>query len=436
MPGKVILRATEGSIEGQEFPFEEHDTFIFGRGGDCHARLPRDDPSASRHHFIIEVSPPAARLRDLGSLNGTFVNGDKRGGRKEGQTPEEGARERFPDVDLVHGDRVSVGKTVFTVETFAPAEATGAGRVVSDAPPLLDPQSDPYEVLARLLEAVRGRGEPVPTGFAGYEVEKKLGEGGMGAVYLARRKEDGRKVALKVMLAKVAVSEEAQKAFLREVEVTRALRHPNLVEFVDHGAGGGGFFFVMEFCPGGSVADLEKERGGRLPLDEAAGIVIQALAGLAHAHEKGFVHRDLKPQNVLLTNRVRGIAKVADLGLAKNFEKAGLSGGFTVTGQSAGTPPFMPREQVTNYKYVKPACDVWSMAATLYHMVTNEFPRDFGRGEDPIAIILGQAPVPIRKRDSSIPAKVAKVIDKALSDKVADRCADAGEFKEALEGAL
>lgn len=384
-------------------------------------------------------------MRDLGSLNGTFVNGTKCGGRKKDQTPEEAARERFPEVDLKHGDRVSVGKTVFTVEvqtepepevavdTPAPASRTCEPVIDTAAP---DVQSDPYEVLSRILHSAAGdAGEPLPTGFDGYEVLKQLGIGGMGAVYLARRKSDGRQVALKIMLAKVATSEKARQAFLREIELTQGFRHPNLVEFLDRGGAGGGFFFVIEFCPGGSVADLLKARGGRLPLAEAAGIVTQALDGMAYAHAKGFVHRDLKPQNLLLTDRAGGVTKVSDFGLAKNFEKAGLSG-FTATSQAAGSCPFMPREQVTNYKYVKPVSDVWSMAASLYQMLTGHFPRDFERGADPIYTILTQPPVPIRKRDPSLPARVAMVIDQALSDVPGDRFADAAQFKNSLQRAL
>jgi serine/threonine protein kinase len=123
------------------------------------------------------------------------------------------------------------------------------------------------------------------------------------------------------------------------------------------------------------------------------------------------------------------------LGLAKNFQRAGFSG-MTVTGQVAGTPGFMPREQVTNFKLVKPTCDVWSMGATFYNMLTGQFPRDFPHGRDKMQIVLQSPVVPIRKRDSNIPQRVAEVIDRALAEKPQERYQDAGEMLKALKAVL
>ena len=91
MPARVSLRVTSGPIAGRVFAFDAHDTFLFGRAPDCHAQLAEDDTTASRHHFLLEVNPPVARLRDLGSLNGTHVNGRRHGGRDPHETPEQGA---------------------------------------------------------------------------------------------------------------------------------------------------------------------------------------------------------------------------------------------------------------------------------------------------------------------------------------------------------
>ena len=114
---------------------------------------------------------------------------------------------------------------------------------------------------------------------------------------------------------------------------------------------------------------------------------------------------------------------------------AGFSG-MTATGSYAGTYPFMPREQVTNFKYVKPVSDVWAMGATLYHMLTNRYPRDFVRGRDPIEVILRGEIVPIRKRLTSFPRSVAEVIDRSLANKAEDRYQDAGEMLQALRKVL
>lgn len=494
MPGKVTLKIVKGPIQGQAFAFEEHDTFIFGRSPDCHAQLPAEDLTASRHHFILEVNPPDARLRDLGSLNGTYVNDVKYGGRSKDETPEEAAKRKFHEMDIKDGDLIRVGETVFTVRVEAPAVCCDCGRRIQDAekkacewiagtficpacrekalkgnepPKKPEPirckqcgkdvsaevgggrrgdyvcqscqakaEADPAALLLKLLrEHLPGRGEPVPSDIPGYELGKMLGKGGMGAVYQARRKKDGATVAVKVMLSKIAVDEHAREGFQREIEVTRSLRHPNCVELFDHGSAGSAFYFVMEFCPGGSIDALLERRGGKLALKEAGPIILQALDGLAFAHEKGFVHRDLKPQNILLTANEGGVAKVSDFGLAKSFQQAGFSG-MTATGTLAGTPVFMPREQLTNFKFVKPVSDVWSMGATLYFMLTAEFPRDFRKGQDPMEVILRGEMVPMRKRDPSIPQAIAEVIDRAIADKVKDRYQTAAEFREALAKVL
>src|SRR6266511_1474707 len=130
MPGRVTLLVTAGPIQGRRFEFTEHDTFLFGRSPDCHAQLSPRDTSASRHHFLLEVNPPSARLRDLGSLNGTHVNGTRHGGRGRHETPEEAARRARPEVDLKDGDRIRVGATILTVAVEAPADCAECGRAI------------------------------------------------------------------------------------------------------------------------------------------------------------------------------------------------------------------------------------------------------------------------------------------------------------------
>jgi serine/threonine protein kinase len=162
-------------------------------------------------------------------------------------------------------------------------------------------------------------------------------------------------------------------------------------------------------------------------------LAAQALEGLASAHGAGFVHRDLKPDNVLFAGD--GTAKLADFGLAKSFQQAGLSG-MTATGAFAGTYFFMPREQLTSFRQARPASDVWSMAATLYYLLTGQYARDFGAHPDPLAVILRGGVVPIRRRDASVPEELAGVIDRALSDEAEERYPTAREFASALRGVL
>jgi serine/threonine protein kinase len=255
----------------------------------------------------------------------------------------------------------------------------------------------------------------------------------MGAVYLAHPRGGGTRVALKVMLPRMVVDEGAQEIFIREIEVTRALRHPNIVGLLDFGRHDGRFYFALEYCAGGSVEGLRQRQGGRVPLPSGLRIAVDSLEGLAAAHEAGFVHRDLKPDNVLLAED--GTARLADFGLAKSFQQAGLSG-MTTTGTVAGTFQFMPREQLTSYRQVRPTSDVWSMAATIYYLLTGEYARDFDARADPLAVILRGGVVPLRQRDPSLPPDLAAVIDHALDDDPARRFATAREFVTALRGVL
>ena len=194
------------------------------------------------------------------------------------------------------------------------------------------------------------------------------------------------------------------------------------------------------------------QRGGILSIDDASTITLQTLEGLHYAHNadvpcvkladgrlgrgRGLVHRDIKPSNIFLSGSGPArVAKVGDYGLAKAFDAAGLSG-QTRTGSLAGTPHFMPRQQVVNLKYAKPEVDVWAMAASLYNMLTGCVPRDFPRGKDRWQVVLQTAPVPIRKRQASIPKRLAEVIDLALVDQPSLHFTTAAAFKQALERAL
>jgi serine/threonine protein kinase len=184
----------------------------------------------------------------------------------------------------------------------------------------------------------------------------------------------------------------------------------------------------MEYCEGGSLWDFIMKHGGKLPLKIAQPIMLAALEGLAHAHQSGIVHRDLKPQNILLD---RGIARISDFGLAKNFQQAGMSG-LSITGNYAGTPLFMPREQLINFKHLKPVSDVWSMAATFYFMLTGAFPYPFTEKRDPIDVILNEPIVPVEKREKSIPQKLSSWFGQCLTSDLRKRFSSARQMIDSL----
>ena len=421
MPSKVTLSVTKGSAKGKVFTFTEHDTFLFGRMEDCHARF-TDDTQVSRHHFILEACPPKVSLRDLGSLNGTHVNGKKWGGRKSGESPEEGAKHRYPIVELQDGDKITVGQTDLSlaIDKGAAQPAVQAGME-----PGAMSELSPDQLFALVFG---GEKNTALLKIPGYVAEKELGRGGFGAVYQARREKDGARVAIKVMLSQAEATEDAVQRFKREMEVNRQLDHANIVRFIESGSHKGAFYFVMELCDGGSLMDVFNKNCGPLTPEKLMPHALTALEGLAFAHSKGFVHRDLKPANILLH---KGGARIADFGMSKSFQMAGLSG-MSMTGRSAGTPVFMPPEQIINFKYVKPVSDVFSMGATLYFLLTGLFPFDFSTKRDPMDVILNDDVVPIRKRIPALPTPLAAAIDRAVTKRHKDRYLDAGELAKAL----
>jgi predicted Ser/Thr protein kinase len=420
MPATVHLQVRSSDGTSKSFALTEHDTFLLGRMADCHLCVP-GDPQVSRHHFLLEACPPMASLRDLGSMNGTHINGKKCGGREKGETPEQGALRQYPSIDLKHGHRITVGQSTIEVrvETATDAAAVPAALPEGDLSGL-SPEA--------MRQLIFGSPEKAIFTLADYAVQRELGRGGCGAVYLATPKSGGDPVAVKLMLSRAQAEPRAIEHFKREMQVIAKLRHPNIVRFLDSGSDQCTFFFVMEYCDGGSLADVAKSSGGTLPPDLLMPWALQALEGLAAAHKEGFVHRDIKPHNILLH---RNRAKISDFGLAKNFQKAGLSG-MSMTGNYAGTPVFMPPEQITNFKYVKPVSDVWSFAASLYQLLTGKFPYRFDPKRDPIDIILNENPVPIRDRMPGLEKNLAAVIDKALVRNPKDRFPDAGKLQAAI----
>jgi hypothetical protein len=447
MANKVTLIIKSGPMAGKTIEFLEHDTLIFGRMNDCHICLP-DDKYLSRHHFILETNPPDARIRDLGSLNGTHVNKRKIGGRLPNETPEEGARRDYPQVDLHHNDVIETGSTMFefTKEVdILPKAIIHCQRCGKDVSAqaganrhgdflclncINELEQDPKAIIQALFNLPPKSISQI--NIPDYEVLQLLGKGGMGEVFQVKNKITGNLAAIKLMLPRVAVSEVAREKFFREIQTISTLHHPNIVEFFSSGASGNIFFIIMEYCNNRNLIDLIQNLGRPLTEKEAIPILLQVSEGLAYAHSRNLVHRDIKPQNILL-NKENGsiIAKISDFGLAKNFTQAGFSG-MTLTGNYSGSLPFMPREQVTNFKYVKPVSDVWSLAATFYFILTGELPREIRRGQDPLEAILSGKIVPLHDRKIDITRKLALIIDKALATDPRDRYKDATQMRKDL----
>jgi len=221
--------------------------------------------------------------------------------------------------------------------------------------------------------------EPAPgASFGDYEILAELGAGGMGRVFKARHVTLQREVALKVLGRAFASDEAYRQRFLKEARAAARLNHPNIVQIYDFGRVDETFYIAMEFVRGESVGDRIR-RQGRFTEADAVATVAQACTALRVAHAAGIVHRDVKPDNLLLS--ADGVVKLVDLGLAKSTTD---DANLTQTGVVSGTPHYISPEQIAGSKDVDGRADVYSLGATLYHMVTGHTPFE---GSSPMVVV-------------------------------------------------
>ncbi len=440
---RVILEVLQGPRKGRSFVFERHDTFIVGRSRFVHCPMP-EDSALSRDHFLIEFNPPRCEIRDLGSTNGTYVN-DRRVER----------------VRLSSGDRIAAGQSVFRVrvEGSASVSREGTGSVAGQvdtvllglngvpircagcgaiAPPNIDVVSGSTaaggaESIDWLCDLCRAEVACLPQLVPHYTILRELGRGAMGVVYQARHNQTGKLVALKLIVPESAAARSAVDRFLREMSVISQLKHPNIVEWLEQGMTRGQFWFAMEYVNGTNLEALANSEPGRFPIKQACRMACQVLKGLDQAHSMGFVHRDIKPENILIARQPEGlVAKISDFGLAKSYRGLGLSG-LTFSGEMRGTVPFMPPEQMLDFKAVLPSGDLYATAATLYYLLTSQFIYDqVSDGGDLIRMLLEEAPVPVQKRRPDIPNALAAVLQKCLTRDPKDRYPTAAVMRQEL----
>ena len=429
---QVNLKVTAGPYKGRIFSFTQHDTFLIGRSPDAHLCLP-NDRYFSRNHCLLEINPPQSYLRDLNSTNGTFLNGH-----------------RVQDAFLKNGDRVQCGETILEVEVTA--ESKELSETTQDAgvparPVLVMVEcvncgrreqaqaSSPDEHLTFLCEDCRIELKRSPQSIPGYETVKLLGRGGMGCVMLGREQSTGRAVAIKTLLPEFAVSDKAMRRFMREIDVAAALKHKNIVEFLDRGTHNGVVYLVSEFVDGCDAQKLAEEQGGSLCYADGISIISQSLDALAFAHDQGYIHRDFKDQNILVSGRSPNLlAKLTDFGLAKSFTHSGMSG-VTMAGEMAGTLAYMSPEQLRNFRDVKPQSDIYAVGMTAYSLLSGSLALDLKNKSsvnDTIRAIFEQPAVPLRQRAPHLPLPVCEIIDRALAKDPAQRWKTATAMHNAL----
>lgn len=444
---QVVLDVIQGPRKGRSFVFDRHDTFVVGRSRLVHCAMP-EDQALSRDHFLIEINPPRCEVRDLGSTNGTYIN-----------------NVRVDRARVRSGDRIAAGQSVFLVrvegasdsqiglqvqvsEPAAPADETAEATVIGGlvpircsscgqtAPPGIDiAGTGPSlrESVQWLCDNCRVEAAVTPQPVPHYTTLRQIGRGAMGVVYLAQHNATGRKVALKLIVPESAAARSAIDRFLREMTVVSQLKHPNIVEFFEQGANVGRFWFAMEYVDGTNLEALAVAHKGTYPVPQACRMAYQVLKGLEHAHAHGFVHRDIKPENILIGRGPQGlVAKISDFGLAKSFRSVGLTG-LTFSGEMRGTIPFMPPEQILDFKKVQPSGDLYATAATLYYLLTGCFIYDQdAEGGDLIRTLLEESPVPIEERRGDLPKGLIEMMRKCLARDPADRFPDATTMRYAL----
>ncbi|HEY6109243.1 MAG TPA: protein kinase [Gemmatimonadales bacterium] len=269
--------------------------------------------------------------------------------------------------------------------------------------------------LDRLTAALAGR----------YAVERELGAGGMATVYLAEDVKHRRKVAVKVLRAEVAAAIGAER-FRREIDVAARLQHPHILPLLDSGQADGFYYYVMPYVKGESLRE-RLDRRGELPVRDALRVLIQVTDALAHAHAHGVVHRDIKPDNVLLSDRH---ALVTDFGVAKAVAGAD---NLTAVGVTLGTPAYMAPEQAAGDPNLDQRTDVYAVGVLGYELLTGRPPFTGLTPQETLAAQVTRAPEPVEARRSGVSPAFAVVLMRCLAKRPADRWQTADELLAQLE---
>ncbi len=337
--------------------------------------------------------------------------------------------------------------------------ASGSVEEASDAPtmpsnrpkPAPTPDSRPSQEVRRSASQSAGSspGKMDLTGqmLGGYKISKKLGAGGMGAVFLARQVSLDRDVALKVLPSSMANNPELMMRFTREALSAAQLSHHNVIQVFDVGSEDDVHFIAMELVRGKSLRDLIKSEG-KLSLDDAAAYVLQTARGLKYAHDLGIIHRDIKPDNLMINEH--GVVKIADMGLAKVLSRAEKGGGvdmederlvaatgdLTMAEVAMGTPAYMPPEQARDASTVDARADQYSLGCTLYYLCAGKTPYEGKTAFDLITKHLNEPLTPLDVVVKNVPQQLNSIIVRMLEKEPASRYPDMADVIRDLEAYL
>jgi len=411
---RVELRFTRGPRAGQSLALDDNQTVIIGRGVETTFRI--DDPSISRRHCQITNSPQGVLIADLGSSNGTYVNAQRIGTWVQlGPHDEVILGNNQVQVVLPNASQLPKLQCSSCKKEISAADEA-AGRVRQD--------TNGQVVCADCLK----RFDFDPHLIEGYLIEKKLGSGAFGSVFKATQVATGRVVALKTINPQLVSNENDVKRFFREAQTIAKLVHPNITQVYDAGENRGTYFLAMEYIDGPIVTKLI-EQYGKLDVGYSLRITIQIANALGHAFEKGIVHRDIKPDNILVTQQA--VAKLVDFGLAKSFAQSGQSG-LTAPGEGMGTLAYMPPEQLDNAVAADQRADIYSLGASLYHMLTGKRPFEERTTRSFVMKILNEMPPGVRTINPAIPQEVQAIIERSMAKSADDRYQTPKEFETEL----
>jgi Tol biopolymer transport system component/tRNA A-37 threonylcarbamoyl transferase component Bud32 len=279
--------------------------------------------------------------------------------------------------------------------------------------------------------SVEAHGPTFPRGLADrYQPIRELGRGGMATVYLARDVKHSREVAVKLLHPSIASALGADR-FLREIEIVAQMQHPNIVPLYDSGEVDGSLYYVMPHEPGSSLRKrLEGEGESPLGVDEVVRILRDVCDALAYAHERGVVHRDIKPDNVLVSGRR---AMVADFGIAKGLTEATSRGAVTTAGVALGTPAYMAPEQIAAEPQIDRRADIYSLGVLAYELLTGKAPFAGRSYQSTLTAHLTESPAPIRALRPDVPPALEELVMKCLAKEPADRWQSVAEVIDRLE---
>ena len=368
------LYVENGPDRGKSYVITGEGPFFAGR--DPAAQVPLLDEMASRRHFQVEFRNNVYHVRDLGSSNGTLLNG-----------------RMIKDVaPLSPNDRIEVGETRITF--------------VDERKPTL-----------------------IGSEIAGYRILDRVGRGGMGTVYRATQISLDRVVAMKILAPHLTEKTDFVNLFIREARAAGALSHPNIVQVYDVGVERDTYFFSMEYVPNGSVEDI-LNASGALPLARCLKVVRDSAQGLVYAEERGIIHRDIKPGNLIVSGE--GVIKIGDLGIARSTEGAGS---VSQKDGVSGSPHYIAPEQARGQE-IDHRVDLYSLGVSFYQMLCGKTPFS---GKTPREVILKhikEDPPRITERLPDVPDDVAKLVHRMMAKDRDHRPASAAQLLREMEPLL